>query len=291
MRCELAWGGLRRWYLRHGRPGYVDRMRQARLGTGGTYPHEILDPRDLKFYRNQGDLAWREEDDPFAWRGRLGFVRVGWAEIMILGGALLAVVAIACWLYWPVAVVPLVLIGFVLFFFRDPPRSVPAEPGVVVAPADGQVYSIREVDHDEFVGGPAVVFDIFLSVFNVHINRVPMQCRVVGLTYRPGKFLNALRARAAQENEALEVRLETTVGPLRALRVRQIAGAIARRIVCWVRPGEHLPNGGQFGMIKLGSRTELTLPREPGLEIQVRVGQKVQAGTTIMARYTGDVQR
>jgi len=264
-------------------------MRQVRLGTGGTYPHEILDPRDLKFYRNQGDLAWREEDDRFAWRGRLGFVRVGWAEIMILGGALLVVAAIACWLYWPVAVVPLALIGFVLFFFRDPPRSVPAEPGVVVAPADGQVYSIREVDHDEYVGGPAVVFDIFLSVFNVHINRVPMQCRVVGLTYRPGKFLNALRARATQENEALEVRLETTVGPLRALRVRQIAGAIARRIVCWVRPGEHLPNGGQFGMIKLGSRTELTLPREPGLEIQVRVGQKVQAGTTIMARYTGDV--
>ena len=107
MRCELAWGWLRRWYLRHVRPGYVGRMRQVRLGTGGTYPHEILDPRDLKFYRNQGDLAWREEDDRFAWRGRLGFVRVGWAEIMILGGALLVVAAIACWLYWPVAVVPL----------------------------------------------------------------------------------------------------------------------------------------------------------------------------------------
>jgi phosphatidylserine decarboxylase len=94
---------------------------------------------------------------------------------------------------------------------------------------------------------------------------------------------------AAQENESLELRLETTEGPVRALRVRQIAGAIARRIVCWVRPGEHLSRGAQFGMIKFGSRTELTFPREPGLEILVRLGQKVAAGTTIMAQYTGDV--
>ena len=180
------------------------------------------------------------------------------------------------------------LAAFVVYFFRNPPRTIPTQPGVVVSPADGQVFSIREVDHDDYLGGPAVVIDIFLSVFNVHLNRVPMECRVIGLTYRRGKFLNALRPEAARENESLEVRLETTAGPVRALRVRQIAGAIARRIVCWVRPGEHLPRGGQFGMIKLGSRTELTIPRETGLEIRVRQGQKVQAGTTVMAQYTGD---
>jgi phosphatidylserine decarboxylase len=190
-----------------------------------------------------------------------------------------------------VALIPLMLAAFVVYFFRNPPRTVPTQPGVVVSPADGQVFSIREVDHDDYVGGPAVVIDIFLSVLNVHLNRVPMECRVIGLTYRRGKFLNALRPEAARENESLELRLETTAGPLRALRVRQIAGAIARRIVCWVRPGEHLPSGGQFGMIKLGSRTELTLPRESGLEICVRQGQKVQAGTTIMAQYLGDAQR
>ena len=88
MACELAWGRARRWYLHRFRPAYVDLMRQSRTGNVGTYPHEILDPRDLKFCRNQGDLAWRDEDDPFAWRGRLGVARVGWAEIVLLGGTL-----------------------------------------------------------------------------------------------------------------------------------------------------------------------------------------------------------
>lgn len=287
MACELAWGRWRRWYLRRLRPGYVARMVEARQGTvTDRYPHELLDPRDLKFYCNQGDVHWRAEDDRFAWRGRLGVARVGWAEIILIGGGLLILAALAVWLYWPVAIIPLVLAGFVLFFFRNPPRAIPDDPGVVVAPADGQVFSIREVEQDEDLGGPAVVVDIFLSVFNVHFNRVPMPCRVIGITYCRGKFLNALRKEAAQENESLELRLETTAGPLRRLRVRQITGAIARRIVCWVQPGEHLPAGGLFGMIKLGSRTELTLPREQGLEIRVQVGQKVKAGTTIVAQYT-----
>ena len=291
MACELAWGRCERWYLRRFRSGYVRRMRQTRRGRSRHYPHEILDPRDLKFCRNQGDICWREEDDPFAWRDRLPVARVGWAEIMIIGGGLLVLAALAGGYIWPVALIPLVLAAFVVYFFRNPPRSIPDEPGVVVSPADGRVFSIREVDHDDYLGGPAVVIDIFLSVFNVHLNRVPMECRVMGLTYRRGKFLNALRPEAAQENESLEVRLETTSEPVRALRVRQITGAIARRIVCWVRPGEHLPSGGQFGMIKLGSRTELTLPQKKGLEIRVRQGQKVRAGATIMAQYTGDALR
>ncbi len=285
MACELAWGRVRRWYLRRWRAAYLDRMGRARQGGTGTYPHEILDPRDLKFVRNQGDVHWRAEDDPFAWRGRLGLARVGWAEIILVGGGLLVLALLTSWLFWPLAILPLLLAGFVLFFFRDPSRVIPAEPGVVVSPADGRVYAIREVDHDEYVGGPAVVIDIFLSVLNVHLNRVPMDCRVIGMTYRRGRFLNALRAAAAAENESLELRLETTEGPPRGMRVRQVAGAIARRIVCWVRPGEHLSKGARFGMIKLGSRTELTIPREAGLEVCVRLGQPVQAGTTIMARY------
>jgi phosphatidylserine decarboxylase len=159
---------------------------------------------------------------------------------------------------------------------------------VVVAPADGRVFSVREVEQDDELGGPAVIIDIFLSVFNVHINRVPMACRVLEIRYQPGKFLNALRREAARENEAVSVRVESTLQPGRVMRVRQIAGAIARRIVCWVQPGDALPRGGQFGMIKLGSRTELSLPREPGLEICVTEGQKVSAGATIMARYRHD---
>ncbi len=286
MSCELAWGRLRRAYLRILRPGYVRRMAELRRGSDAGYPHAILDPRDLKFCRNQGELHWEAADDPFAWRDRLPVARVGLAEITILGGGLLALAAVCLWLFWPLALVAGIFGGFVLYFFRNPRRVVPSQAGAVVSPADGRIFSIRDVDHDDYLGGPAVVIDIFLSVFNVHLNRVPMECRIMGLTYRPGKFLNALRPEAAQQNASLEVRLETTSQPVRAFRVRQITGAIARRIVCWVKPGEVLPRGGQFGMIKLGSRTELTLPREEGMEVCVRVGQNVRAGATVMAQYS-----
>jgi phosphatidylserine decarboxylase len=181
------------------------------------------------------------------------------------------------------------LVGLeIAWFFRDPRRTVPAEPGLVVAPADGKVVSIQETDYDEFIGGPAVTIGIFLSIFNVHINRSPLEARVLGLTYRPGKFLNALRPESARENEALDVRLEEIQWPHRPVRVTQIAGAIARRIVCWVGPGEPLRRGEKFGMIKLGSRTELTLPHEAGLQIVTRLGQKVKAGTTVLARLQTD---
>jgi phosphatidylserine decarboxylase len=130
-----------------------------------------------------------------------------------------------------------------------------------------------------------VTIGIFLSVFNVHVNRSPVSARVIGLSYRPGKFLNALRPASARENEQLAVRLEEQAFPYRRMIVRQIAGAIARRIVCWLKPGEELACGELFGMIKLGSRTELVLPREPGLQLEVRVGQKVRGGSSILARY------
>ncbi len=285
MSCELAWGRLRRAYLRTFRRRYVARMQACRQGTGGSYPQEILDPRDLKFYRNQGDLRWDAADDPFTWRERLPVVRVGLAEILIIGGGLLLVAAFLFYWFWPLAVLPLVLALFIVSFFRDPPRKIPPQPEAVVSPADGQVFSIREVEYDPHIGGPAVIIDIFLSVFNVHINRTPIAGRVVGIAYQRGKFLNALRPEAAQVNESLAVRIISTSGPVRVMRVRQITGAIARRIVCWVKPGEDLSKGDQFGMIKLGSRTELTIPQEPGLEICVAQGEKVRAGTTVMARY------
>jgi len=130
-----------------------------------------------------------------------------------------------------------------------------------------------------------VKFGIFLSVFNVHINRSPVAARVIGLSYRRGKFLNAMRPESAKENEQMAVRLEEDAAPHRRMIVRQITGAIARRIVCWISPGEDLERGAQFGMIKLGSRTELVLPRESGLAVDVRVGDHVRAGTSVMARY------
>ncbi len=288
MSLELIWGKLRRAYLRAFRRRYVQRMQASRQGERNTAPHEVLDPRDVKFYRNQGGYSWSPQDDPFTWRDALPVARVGLAELLILGGGLSLLAVLLGWLYWPAAIVPIVLVGFVLWFFRDPRRSIPADPGLVVSPADGKVVEIEESEHDPYIGGPAVTIGIFLSVFNVHINRVPMAARVIGLEYRPGKFLNALRAISARENEQMIVRLEENAAPFRRMVVRQIAGAIARRIVCWVAPGEVLDRGAQFGMIKFGSRTELVLPRSQDLEVRVRIGQHVKAGTTVMAAYTTD---
>ncbi len=285
MRLELAWGRWRRWYLKTFRKRYVTKMRELRLGDPGDCPHEILDPRDLKFYVNQGDCRWAEQDDPFAWRDRLPLVRAGLGEVVILGGTCLVLAVGLAPVWWPAACMAAVAGVFVLWFFRNPRRVAPAADGVVVSPADGRVVLVEEVAHDEFIGGPAVVIGIFLSIFDVHINRAPAAARVIGLTYRPGRFLNALRPAAGRENEQLELRLEENRRPYRRLRVRQIAGAVARRIVCRVRPGDDLHRGAPFGMIKFGSRTELVLPQETGLALQVQLGQKVRAGTSILARY------
>lgn len=285
MRIELGWGCLRRLYLRAFRRAYLRRMEGLRQGSVNRCPHAVLDPRDVKFYRNQGGYRWDLTDDPFAWRDRLPVARVGLAELVLLAGGFFALTAVAAWCYWPVSFVPAALGLFVVSFFRNPRRKIPAEPGLVVAPADGKVVTVEELPHDDYVGGRAVLIGIFLSVFNVHINRSPVAARVIGLTYRRGKFLNALRPESAQENEQMAVRIEENSPPHRRMIVRQIAGTIARRIVCWIAPGEDLERGGQFGMIKLGSRTELVLPWEPGLQVTVQVGDRVRAGSSVVAKY------
>ena len=171
------------------------------------------------------------------------------------------------------------------FFLPQPTPSRAAGPGLWVSPADGTIAEITELEHDDFVGGRAVRIGIFLSIFNVHLNRSPVAARVIALRYSPGEFLNALRPESALRNESLWIALEEQSPPHRRLVVRQISGAIARRIVCDLRPGEVVPRGHAFGMIKLGSRTELILPAEDGLDVKVRVGQKVKAGVTVVAEY------
>ena len=300
-RFELAWGRLRRWYLKAFRRGYVARMALLRKGSESSCPHEVLDPRDVKFYRNQpGNYYWDGQDDPFAWRDRLPFARVGLAELLVFsvlfygGTGLVAwtvlyfdLRGVAAWFGWANVTLLAILGVLVTWFFRNPLRIIPQEQGVVVSPADGKVAVIGEIEHDDYIGGPAVLIGIFLSIFNVHINRVPVATRVIGVRYKPGKFLNALRPESAQENAQVSVRIEQNEPPFRRMIVRQITGAFARRIVCWVKPGDELAAGEQFGMIKLGSRTELILPREEGLEIAVTVGESVQAGSTVLARYRG----
>lgn len=287
-RIELLWGRWRRWWLKRFRPGYVRRMAQLRRGDCQGAPHEILDPRDLKFCRNRCACDWDEADDPFRWRSRLPFARWGLAEVQLMGWPLLGLIVLAGCFHWYLAVVPAVLLGLVVYFFRDPPRRIPQGPGLVVSPADGKVCEITRVDRDEFVGGPAVRIGIFLSIFNVHLNRSPVEARVIALRYSPGEFLNALRPESAWRNENLWIALEEERPPHRRMVVRQISGAIARRIVCALRPGEVIARGQKFGMIKLGSRTELILPATEDLCVEVEVGQKVKAGSSVMARYGGN---
>jgi phosphatidylserine decarboxylase len=286
-RVELAWGRWRRWWLKKFRPGYVARMAALRRGDQAGAPHEILDPRDLKFCRNRCQCDWAEADDPFRWRRRLPFARWGLAELQLMGWPLLALTLFAGWYVWYLALLPAVPLFLVVYFFRDPPRRVPQEPGLVVSPADGKVVEITRLDHDEFIGGPAVRIGIFLSIFNVHLNRAPLPARVIGLRYSPGEFLNAMKPESALRNENMWIGLEEDSPPHRRLWLRQISGAIARRIVCDLRPGEVLARGQKLGMIKLGSRTEIVLPGGQDLTVEVQIGQKVKAGVSVMARLGG----
>lgn len=284
---ELAWGRLRRQYLRRFRAGYVRRMLALRQGDPTGAPHEILDPRDLKFCSNQCTAHWLPQDDPFQWRERLPVTRWGLAELQIMGWPLVALAVLIgapgppwCWF----AAIPLVLLGLLTYFFRNPQRDIPADEGAIVSPADGVVAEVAELEHYDFIDGPAVRIGIFLSIFNVHINRAPRAGRVAAMHYKPGEFLNALNPESAIRNEFMWIGMEDELRPGMRLAVRQISGLIARRIVCALRPGQIVRRGENFGMIKLGSRTELILP-QGAVRVEVAVGQKVQAGSTVLARY------
>jgi phosphatidylserine decarboxylase len=222
-----------------------------------------------------------------AWFERWPFARWGWRELNRYGWPLvLAIIGIAFlsapW-HW-LAVVPAVLLGLLLYFFRDPRRTIPDSPNAIVAPADGTVVEITTLPHYDFLNGPAVRIGIFLSIFNVHINRSPCAGRVAGLHYRPGEFLNALKPESAERNESMWIGFETHDAPPRRFAVRQISGLLARRIVCPLTTGQAVTRGEKFGMIKLGSRTELILPAG-AVEIEVRMGEKVHAGCDVVAHW------
>lgn len=283
---ELAWGRLRRWYLKRFRRGYVARMAALRRGDPKGAPHEILDPRDVKYCSNLCTAHWLPADDPFQWRERLPFARWGLAELQLMGWPLVALTILLGWPGPPwcyAAAVPLVLLGLVVYFFRDPNRDIPQDADAIVSPADGVVAEVTELDHYDFLDGPAVRIGIFLSIFNVHINRSPREGRVVAMHYKPGEFLNALNPESAIRNEFMWIGLEDAQRPGMRLAVRQISGLLARRIVCALKPGQAVRRGEKFGMIKLGSRTELILPRD-AVRVETAVGEAVKAGSTILAR-------
>jgi phosphatidylserine decarboxylase len=293
MAIELAWARLRKFWLRLLCPGYVQTMQAKRVGECPDCPHDIIDSRDLKYTRNVCGFSFKPEDDAYAYRNHLGFARHGFAEMLlftlaylILGGACVGAALYFHalyfhWLLWiPLAALSLLELE-IISFFRDPERAIPADPDVLVSPADGTITNIEEVEEPEF--GKALRISIFLSVFNVHVNRCPHDAEVTEVRYFPGAYLDARNPDSAVRNEQLWIdMIEPTTK--RPMRVKQISGAIARRIVCWLKPGDMVKKGERIGMIKLGSRTDVLIPVDSVSEVCVKVGDKVSGGATVLLK-------
>ena len=172
----------------------------------------------------------------------------------------------------------LVVTFFIIYFFRDPDRAVPSLPAAVVAPADGKVIGLETIDGGSYFDGQCCKLSIFMSVFNVHVNRVPFDGVVRKIEYHPGKFVAANLDKASSDNERNAIYIETPSG--KPVTVVQIAGLVARRIICRLTEGDAVAKGERFGMICFGSRVDLYLPLE--FDAAVAVGETVQSGTTIL---------
>lgn len=205
-------------------------------------------------------------------RYNVEMVRDGW-----LYGAALLVVAVIVWSmtgYVLLTALPVLLAAFFLWFFRDPERTVPSGPGIVVSPADGKV---EETDWIQTAGGSRIRITIFLSVFDVHVNRVPADGRVSLVEYREGSFLNAMQPESALENEQTLITIE---GDGYEISFKQIAGLLARRIVCQLKPGDRVQRGQRMGMIKFGSRVDVLMPAS--VELRVKAGDHVKGGSSVL---------
>ncbi len=183
---------------------------------------------------------------------------------------------------WAAALLVLALSLWVAYFFRDPERTGDRGHHLVVAPADGKVVLINEVDEPAFMGGRATRVSIFMNVFSVHVNRYPVSGTVRYVRYNPGKFLNAAVEKSSLENEQMSVGIEPSHG---RVLVRQIAGLIARRIVTYSKEGESVQQGQRMGLIRFGSRVDVFLPLSA--EVRVKVGEMTLAGATPIAELAG----
>ena len=232
---------------------------------------------------------------------RIPLTKYGWPQVVIFPAVILAVMAAvalgtrAVLQSWAIISIELLLAAiliWVLCFFRDPDRICPSDSNLLLAPADGQITDIEKVENppaflrkQEGAGGAALRIGIFLSIFNTHINRAPCNVKVEKITYKKGKYKNALKPESARVNESNDLYLVRTDSPQDRLIVRQISGAIARRIVCNTSEGSELTGGERFGMLKFGSRTELYVPLRENAKCMVKIGDKVKAGLTTLIKY------
>lgn len=175
------------------------------------------------------------------------------------------------------ALLPFILTLFMLYFFRDPDRTAPEGDNIFVSPADGKVILIKNVREDQYLKNDAIEISIFMSPLNVHVNRAPCDGVVESVVHTKGKFLSAFKHEASLQNENIAMLLNTKYGKI---LVRQVAGFVARRAVCRVKPGDTLKKGQRYGIIKFSSRLDVYLPKDT--DIKVKLGDKVKAGETII---------
>ena len=206
----------------------------------------------------------------------VGITPEGWPVIGLTAFSALIFALVGC---WPLAVLFWALVWFSCHFFRDPERVAPEDTRLAVSPADGRVVRI-ETRRDPLTGEPRTCLSIFMNVFSVHVNRSPVDCAVERVAYTPGKFLNAAWDKASTDNERCAYLLRGQDS--RTWTMVQIAGLVARRIVCRVEPGDALRRGQRYGMIRFGSRVDLYLPE--AYSVCVSIGERVFAGQTAVAR-------
>jgi phosphatidylserine decarboxylase len=197
-------------------------------------------------------------------------------------GAAVAVTLLFVILGWKIpAIIALLLTALIVNFFRDPERTGPTDPRAIISPADGRVIKVAAVRDDRFLNGEVTLVSIFMSPLNVHVNRIPVSGRVVDIRYNPGKYFRAFADKASLDNEQNAVVVEDEQG--RRLGFVQIAGFIARRIVCYLEVGMAVERGRRYGMIMFGSRVDLYLP--PTVQVRVTVGDRTYGGTTVIGEW------
>src|SRR5687768_6689688 len=211
--------------------------------------------------------------------------RHGFREMLIGSLVLVAIAVVLGYYVWvPVSLIVVPVLIWLFAFFRDPERKLPTEQHAMVSPADGTVSDVMDLPHHDLLGGPCVRVGIFLSVFNVHVNRSPCDGRVIKVDYKPGKFINAMKHdSASSDNESNTVVLAEPAGDRPVAVVKQIVGLIARRIICTVKEGDVVRRGDRIGMIKFGSRTELYIPTWLEPQVKVKVGDTVRGAADVIA--------
>jgi len=222
---------------------------------------------------------------------QLPVTKYGLPQVVIYPLLVLVLMAIIFFLFRPARfIIPLEILLFLVFvwmlsFFRNPVRNINFDENILLSPADGTITDISAVE-DSALGENALRIGMFLSIFNVHINRAPCSVRIENVTYKKGQFKNAMSPESGKINESNDILMVRLSEPKDRLLVRQISGAVARHIVCEAAAGNEYRQGEDFGMLKFGSRTELYITEGNHYEVLVKIGDKVRAGITPLIRYT-----